>query len=253
MNKFRFSKPLSRMLAYMLGRRPDEFGLVPAPDGFVKIKDLLKAFNEEDGWRHVRRVSINEILLTDPDPPVEVAENCIRAVDRSRLTPPAPAHHPPKLLYTCVRRKAYPHVHRQGITPTGNPRVVLAAGREMALRLGRRFDPDPVLLTVQVRKAMKAGATFLQTGEELFLADAIAADCFTGPPLPKPPREGAVREPNPEEQRRGLAGSFIVDVDPQKGIGARGRSPRKRGPEWKKERRRGRKPQRDRERPPWRQ
>ena len=44
----------SKFLVYILGRKPDEFGLVPDKDGFVKIKELLKAINEEDGWRHIR-------------------------------------------------------------------------------------------------------------------------------------------------------------------------------------------------------
>ena len=252
MSKSKFTKPLSRMLAYMLGRRPDEFGLVPDLQGFVKIKELLKAFNGEDGWRHVRLASIKEIVLTEAEPPVEIVENRIRAVDRSRLTPPGQVDHPPKLLYACVRRKAYPHVHQHGIAPAGYPQVLLAAEPEMALRLGRRFDADPVLLTVQVRKAMAVGTVFLQAGEKLFLADAIAADCFSGPPLPKPPKEGTGREPQPEDKRRGMAGSFILDVDSQKGAGS-GRSSRKRDPEWKKDRKHGRKPKRDRERPPWRQ
>jgi putative RNA 2'-phosphotransferase len=37
------------MLSYVLGRRPDEFGLVPDADGFVRLKDLLKALHEALG------------------------------------------------------------------------------------------------------------------------------------------------------------------------------------------------------------
>jgi putative RNA 2'-phosphotransferase len=252
MTRSKFSKPLSRMLAYMLGRRPDEFGLVPTPDGFVTIKELLKALNEEDGWRHVRWASIAHLLATDPQAPVEVVENRIRAVDRAHLNPPMAARQPPKLLYTCVRRKAYPHVHREGIAPAGRPSVVLAADSGMALRLGRRRDPDPVLLTVQVAKAMAAGAVFLQAGERLFLVDGIAAGCFSGPPLPKPPKEAAVREPPADGKGRGLAGSFIVTFDPQTGIPGAPRSQAKGDPQWKKERKHRRNPKRDREPPPWR-
>ena len=252
MTKSRNSKPLSRMLAYMLGRRPDEFGLVPAPDGFVTIKELLKAFSEEDGWRHVRWTSITHLLGTEPDPPVEVVENRIRALDRSHLSPPTVVRRPPKLLFTCVRRKAYPHVHREGIAPAGHPAVVLAAEPGMALRLGRRRDPDPVLLTVQVVKAMAAGAVFLQSGERLFLADGIAAGCFSGPPLPKPPKEAAVREPPADGKGRGLAGSFIVTFDPQTEVPGAPRPQPKGGPQWKKERKHRRTPKRDREAPPWR-
>jgi len=252
MTRSNSSKPLGRMLAYMLGRRPDEFGLVPAPDGFVPIKELLKAFNEEDGWRHVRWASITHLLATEADSPVEVVENRIRAVDRSHLRSPVAAPQPPKLLYTCVRRKAYPHVHQQGIASAGYPPIVLAADRGMALRLGRRRDADPVLLTVQVGKAMAAGAVFLQAGEGLFLADGIAAGCFSGPPLPKPPKDAAARDPQADGKPRGLAGSFIVAFDPQTGIPGAGRSQGKGDPQWKKERKHRRKPKREREPPPWR-
>jgi len=41
------------MLTYILAYRPDEFGLVPSEEGFVRYKDLLKALHEEDGWRTV--------------------------------------------------------------------------------------------------------------------------------------------------------------------------------------------------------
>ena len=54
---------LEKLLTYILGRRPDEFGLVPGPDGYVKIKDLLKALSEEPGWRHVRRSHLREVTF----------------------------------------------------------------------------------------------------------------------------------------------------------------------------------------------
>ena len=40
-------KPLAKFLAYILGNRPDEFGLVPDPDGYVKIKALLKVLRHQ--------------------------------------------------------------------------------------------------------------------------------------------------------------------------------------------------------------
>ena len=40
-------KQLEKWLKYILERRPDEFGLVPNPEGYVKIKDLLKAIGED--------------------------------------------------------------------------------------------------------------------------------------------------------------------------------------------------------------
>jgi RNA:NAD 2'-phosphotransferase (TPT1/KptA family) len=54
---------LSRLLLYMLGHKPDEFGLVPDRDGFVTLKELLQAINEEPEWHYVRRSHINEVLM----------------------------------------------------------------------------------------------------------------------------------------------------------------------------------------------
>ena len=34
-------------MAYVLGQRPDEFGLVPDEKGFVRVKDFVKAISEE--------------------------------------------------------------------------------------------------------------------------------------------------------------------------------------------------------------
>lgn len=68
-------KQLSKFLGYILGYSPCEFGLIPDSDGFVKIKELLKAVCEEDGWRHVRWNHIREIMITETHPPIEVQEN----------------------------------------------------------------------------------------------------------------------------------------------------------------------------------
>ena len=101
-------KQLSKFISYVLGRKPYEFGLVPEHDGFVKIKELLKAFCEEDGLKYVRRSHINEIIMTFPDPPIEIKDNLIRAKNRDKLPEHTLAQNLPKLLFTCVRRKAYP-------------------------------------------------------------------------------------------------------------------------------------------------
>ena len=55
---------LSRFMVYVLGHHPDEFGLVPDLDGFIKIKELLWAIHEEEGWRYVRQSHIREVLLS---------------------------------------------------------------------------------------------------------------------------------------------------------------------------------------------
>jgi putative RNA 2'-phosphotransferase len=185
MAKRRSLEQLAKFISYILGRNPAEFGLVPDPDGFVKIKEFLKAVSEEDGLKYVRRSNINEILITLPNPPVEIRGNHIRAKHRHAMPTNILAQNLPKLLYTCVRRKAYPSVLENGIRPMGFSHVILSSEPEMAKRIGRRRDPSPLRLVVQTEKSLDKGITFYEAGETLYLAESIQPGCFTGPPLPK--------------------------------------------------------------------
>ncbi|MGE0086213.1 MAG: RNA 2'-phosphotransferase [Desulfococcaceae bacterium] len=212
------AKELAKFLAYALGRGPDEFGLVMDAQGYCKIKDLLKALNEEEGWRHVRRAGIDEILITLSSPPVEILEDRIRAVDREHLPRIKPARDLPKLLYACIRQKAHPHVPDKGIFPLGGmPYVILTPDREMAERMGRRFDSSPVMLTVQVAQAQAMGVDFQSFGEHLFLAAFIPPGCFTAPPLPKVKEESGKKREVPEETvKPKTPGSFVIEyIDPE--------------------------------------
>jgi len=238
----RSPKQLAKLVKYILGRRPDEFGLVADRDGSVKIKELIKAINEEEGLKHVRRSHINEIMLTLPDPGLEIDGNLIRAADRQRLPKQRFALDPPKLLYTCVRNKAYPHVKQKGIRPSAHAKVVLAANDSLASRIGRRSDHGAVLLTVQVQRAEEMGVVFFQAGDSLFLADYLPPDCFSGPPLPKESPEARKKERPTKDPPDTPAGSFLLDLDKHKGPAAPG----------DRRKRRDKKQKPRRERPPWR-
>ena len=230
-------KLLSKFILYMLGRRPDEFGLVPDTDGFVKIKELIKAICEEEGLRYVRRSHIDEILITLPNPPIEISDNFVRAKSHEHLPERISASNPPKLLYTCIRRKAYPFVVDKGIFPIGRGSVILSSEKELAEKMGRRIDQTPVLLTVQTQKSCNNGVVFFQTGDLLFIADTIPAGCFTGPPLPKEKPEPKKEDTLKKEKPRTLPGTFLMDLTDEKDRNKRSKHERKRKEiAWKKER-----------------
>lgn len=230
---------LARTLAYVLGRRPDEFGLVTDLQGFVKIKDLLKALVEEKGFRHIRRGHLEEIIVTMPDAPIEIQEGRIRAKDRTHLVPCTPAETLPKLLYTCVRRKGYPVVLEKGITPGSFSLVVLSSDPDMARRIGKRSDGSPVLLTVSVQQAGEAQVRFLSAGGSLYLAEAIPPACFTGPPLHKVHEETPFREPQKTPMAPKHPGSFFPDPADIFSENVRDKNvSRGKGPDWKRDRKR---------------
>lgn len=250
MTQQRSPKNLAKLLAYILGRRPDEFGLVPDPGGYIKIKDLLKAIHEEAGWRYVRRPHLEEVRITLADTPIEISENLIRAGRREHLPKIVSSPDLPKLLYTCVRTKAYPHTREKGISPLSHPQVVLSSDSKLAQRIGLRFDPAPVLLTIQVQASQKQGIIFSQAGENLFLADTIPADCFTGPPLPKE-KPGILKKENlPFPAKQKLAGSFMLQLKEKNDPHSSGHKALNKEADGKKNRSKSKK--RKRQPPPWR-
>jgi len=207
---------LARFIHYVLGRRPDEFGLIPDGNGFVKFKDFLKAVNEEDGWRFVRRSHIDEILISPKNTPIEVLDDRIRATDRTNLPFRLPADPIPKLLYACIRRRAYPVVLERGIFPGESAVLVLSSDLAMAERIGRRIDISPITLTVQTAKAMAGGVVFQRFGEMLYEAAFLPSDCFTGPAMPKEKKEDGRRQRATEKQAPRMPGSFFVDFSQNK-------------------------------------
>ena len=205
-------KKLSKILEYVLARNPDDFGLVPDGDGFVRIKELLKAFQEEDGWKFVRKASINEVLVSVVSPPIEVVEDRIRARHREYLEQRSFADDPPLLLYTCIRQRAYPHALEKGVAPMGRKNVVLSSDADLALRLGRRFDADPVLLTINVDQAQDHGCLFLKASPRLFLCRHIPAGSFRGPALPKEKTAVPAKKAQKTPQRSETPGSYFPDL-----------------------------------------
>jgi len=205
-------KRLAGFLAYVLGRKPDEFGLVPDAEGFVKLNEFLQAISEEEGWRYVRQPALNELLIAMTEPPIEIRENRIRATNREHLPKIRHAVDLPKLLYTAVSRKSHPVVLEKGILPTRHDYVILAAEPEMALRIGKRRDPSPILLTVNVLLTEQQGIFFRQAGDKLYLADRIPVTCFTAPPLPKEKPEALKPKKPPIPERPKTPGSYFVDL-----------------------------------------
>lgn len=208
-----FIHKLSKLLVYILGRQPDEFGLFTDEKGYVKIKDLMKALAEESGWRHVRLDHIREAVYTTRSPAIEIDDNRIRARDRSRLPLPEIAKRLPTLLYYPVRRRAHPVILEKGL-PSANAknRIVLVDDMALAKRLGRRIDPSPVILTVHSDKACENGATIWRFGNQLFLSDCLPLGSLSGPPLPKhKPDSMKIKTAEPQPPSK-TPGSYLLDL-----------------------------------------
>jgi len=218
MNRQQQIEQFAKLTATILGRCPHEFGLLPDADGFVKIKEFIQAVTETDGWRHIRISHVNDMMLMLPDPPVELDQTRIRAKDRGLLPEYRYCENPPKLLYVSIKQKSYPAVVANGIHPTVHSRIICCKDPAMAERIGKRRDPQPVLIPVHVGIMRDRGLTIHEAGEGIFLTDFIPADAFTGPPLAKlmPSSKRTEKKPDSVEiyKQQAQAGTFPFDPFP---------------------------------------
>jgi putative RNA 2'-phosphotransferase len=201
-------KNLHKFLIYVLGYKPYEFGLVPDEKGFVKIKELIKAFNEDENAPHLQLKNIKDILLMLDKPEIEVKDNLIRAKCKNFSI--SKCKNPPKILYTCIRTKAIRYVIEKGISPFDNKYVILSSAKEMAYRIGKRKDISPALLAINTKQAIDKNFFFYHLGDSIYLTEFIPIETFTAPPAH---REREKPAPNIKKQKEKTPGAFILDLE----------------------------------------
>lgn len=232
------AKQLARLLHYILGRRPDEFGLVPNAEGYVAVKDLIKILHEE-GWHHVRPHHLAALPYHLADAGIEIDDGRIRAHQRNKLPSISAGGAPPRELYTCIRRRAYTTTVANGLAPQGHPaKVRLFADIELARRVGRRRDADPLVVTVQTTVAQRAGIQFERFGEALYLAARIPADCCRLPAAPKALRAARTRQEKPPADPPPPAGSYTLDWKRLGSSAPPAKSSGRKSKQWRRERQR---------------
>ena len=119
---------------------------------------------------------------------------------------------PPKVLFAGITKKSYQAVLEKGILPTRHKYVILAGNEDLAVRIAKRRDPSPVILTVNSGMAMDAGVLFYQQGESIYLTTHVPIGCFTGPPVPKEKKPSEKSEQQEAHKKKQPAGSFILDL-----------------------------------------
>lgn len=215
---------LAKVLTYLLCHRPDEFGLVIDAEGFVPIKQLLQALAAEPGWGHVRRHHLEQVVGLLQPPRFEIREDRIRGLIPQPAHLRRPGEEPPVLLYIAVSTKAHEPVYTAGLKAPRGQELLLADTPALALKLGRRRSPDPVLVTVQAQAAARTGVVWEKYGEHLYLALEVPRKFLQlPPPLPKP------EKPKPEKAAppRPLPGTVTLDLPDLLGKPLGGKTKRK--------------------------
>lgn len=232
---------LSRLMVYILGHKPHEFGLIPNHEGFVAMKELLWAIHEEPGYGYVSQGNVNEVLLSEDRMLFETKDKQIRVRDRRwELDLTNPIQLLPKLLYLGIRRKAHPVVMEKGLKGIKGHYYPFSSDWEKALRIGRRRDRQTVVIEVMADKAHSEGTLFFPFGS-LFLAVEIQARYIAGPPVSKHTIQSKEGQP---KEKEGVpppfqAGTIILEAGRDMDRSRLAKGKKKKG--WKEEARKFRK------------
>jgi len=221
---------LSRLMRYILGTSPDEFGLVPDQEGFIQLKELLKAINEEPAMGYVRESHIREVLLHDRNDIFEINGKNIKSTHRTyTLGKLEPEIDPPKILYKGIKRKTYPSILKSGLLPGSKRHVAMTKDKDLAIRIARRLDQRPIILEISAGAATENGIPFFLFGDSIYLTNRVPIKFISGPPLPK---QKAQKREITVKKREITPGSFILTEEKDPDLARRKKT--RKIIEWKK-------------------
>lgn len=250
---------MEKILFAMLGRQPDAFGIVMNEGGWISIKELHLTLMKETGFSHITKRGLTQFFSLYRPEKFEWQENYVRV--RLELQSPGLTIYkeatPPELLYVSIRPKAHAHVIAHGLQSSNNKRIVLSTEKELALKIGKRRDKDPIIAAIMALKSSEAGIVYRKAGELLYLVEGLDPQWINIPPLPPVREKDKHREPKSSKAKPGgkkipkgsapsleQIGAFVLRDTPSHIVSSeldkrnKNKKSRNRDPEWKKARRR---------------
>ena len=138
-------------------------------------------------------------------------------------------------------------VREHGLHAAGRPYVPVSADRDLALRIARRRETEPVLIDILADAAARDGVLFRSAGASLYLVESLEAGHLRLPLMRQEKFQEAAgrsrkeKEPPKREVSR-TPGSFTIEAEHLQGIfggpaesGSKGKAKGRSGAQWKRE------------------
>ncbi len=205
-------KTLARTLSFIGYHSPGEYGLFWDEDGTMPWKEFYWALREDPELRFVRESSIRELSLLGMEIPFSLDGSLLRICSGVTLPRYKAVEDAPARLYFGIKPKNLVRTQDLGLRPSGRPFTPLSASRELAIRIARRREPEPILIEVEARRAVESGTLFLSAGAELYLVESVSRDFLIFPRVRENIAEklAARREKPASKPVAPTPGTFIV-------------------------------------------
>ena len=172
---------LSKEISYALRHAPWEYELELDEQGFVPIAQLLHALNESNEFeREIIQADLEQIIATSEKKRHEIVGDKIRALyghTVPQIIKKEPGI-PPAVLYHGTTHRALPQILQDGLKPMQRQYVHLSIDVETATRVGKRRDPEPVILKIDTEAAQKAGILFYIGNDKVWLCKEVPKECI---------------------------------------------------------------------------
>ena len=175
---------LSKFLALVLRHQPERFGLALDEEGWASLPEVIEILRGLPNFRWATRADVMRIVEEgsgDAKRRFEVEGNRIRARYGHTLVHPIRYEpcSPPALLYHGTSPDALESIRREGLKPMGRQYVHLSPDPPTAIRVGIRHSAHPAVVCVRAGEAHKAGITFYQADEAVYLAKRVPPEFLT--------------------------------------------------------------------------
>jgi putative RNA 2'-phosphotransferase len=169
---------LSRAVSHALRHEPWLYEIELDDEGWTDVTALLAALRQEsESWADLQQRDLDEMIRTSSKQRHEIAQGRIRALYGHSL--PGKLNkvlgHPPRVLFHGTAPSIMPAIRRDGLLPMGRQYVHLSIDRDIALLVGKRKGPSPVVLSINAEDAWTAGVRFYVGNENVWLADHVPA------------------------------------------------------------------------------
>lgn len=165
---------VSKLMSLILRHKPDQFGLVLDPEGFVAIADLIDALR--GSFADVRIDDVRGVVESiEPDKTrFTIVGTEIRANYGHSLSERIQqvSVEPPEILLHGSKEAVADSIRREGIRPMGRQYVHLTVNRDLAVKVATRHG-RPCVLEVKATLASRAGVAFYRANESFWLADFV--------------------------------------------------------------------------------
>lgn len=163
-----------KKLVYALRHNPEQFGLKLDREGWTDLNTFLSAMG-------ISKEQLDYIIANQDKKRLEVQGDKVRVAYGHSLNSKIQQKEqvPPDTLYHGTTSFSAFLIRKEGLKPMNRQYVHLSTTPQTAAIVGKRREQDPIILTIDAKRAHQDGVKFYYTNEDIWLADHIPPEYIT--------------------------------------------------------------------------